>query len=268
MLAHTTRAFVYCVLVFGTFAMEAACFSVSMLRTPPSASATSAYVQTRALSAHAPLRCSLADFQADSSLARRTLLCASTAGGVGVGLRLITPLAAVAQEEEEEEAAAPADSKDEKELPKLASRFAKGQIKTLGPAGPLGPPEAAAPGNSNVHSNHGYCLMACSIPIENYATIHVYVYYGFHSDSKRPSSEWLEGTWSVTYTFEKAAFPLTKDFAQFKQLLAGSVRSPGDAVGEESTTTQVWQRGEKGAVRMLFQISSFPPQISAWCVWD
>ena len=66
----------------------------------------------------------------------------------------------------------------------------------------------------------------------------------------------------------KGGFPLTKDFAQFKQLLAGSVRSPGDAVGEESTTTQVWQRAEKGAVRMLFQISSFPPQISAWCVWD
>ena len=50
-------------------------------------------------------------------------------------------------------------------LPKLASRFAKGQLKTLGPAGPLGPPEASAPA-------------------------------------------WLEGEWSVTYTFEKATFPL------------------------------------------------------------
>ena len=72
-----------------------------------------------------------------------------------------------------------------RQLPKLLSRFAKGQIKTLGPAGPLGPPEVAAPA-------------------------------------------WLEGEWDVEYTFTQATFPLTKDFAQFKQLLAGSVRSPGE----------------------------------------
>jgi len=72
-------------------------------------------------------------------------------------------------------------------LPKLASRFAKGQVKTLGPAGPLGPPDVAVP-------------------------------------------EWLEGKWSATYTLQQTAFPLTKDFAQFKQLLAGSIRSPSDAL--------------------------------------
>jgi len=143
----------------------------------------------------------------------RRMLLRSTAGGLGLWelwrAPAATAAAAVEEEEEEEEeegagpaAAQPATDGRKVALPKLASRFAKGQIKTLGPAGPLGPPDAAAPA-------------------------------------------WLEGTWRVTYTFERASFPLTKDFAQFKQLLAGSVRSPADSPGVVTETTQVRHHCER-----------------------
>jgi hypothetical protein len=141
---------------------------------------------------------------------RRRMLRWTAASGISCGLcELMFPpatakAAVAADDDEEEEGADPAAAErasDSRQvaLPKLASRFAKGQVKSLGPAGPLGPPDAAAPA-------------------------------------------WLEGTWQVEYTFERASFPLTKDFAQFKQLLAGSVRTPGDAPGVTTETTQVWRQ--------------------------
>mmetsp|Transcript_4133 Transcript_4133/g.9932 ORF Transcript_4133/g.9932 Transcript_4133/m.9932 type:complete len:443 (+) Transcript_4133:764-2092(+) len=85
----------------------------------------------------------------------------------------------------------------------LASRFNNGKIRTLGPAGPLGPPSVEGPA-------------------------------------------WLVGDWDASFTFQGRTLPLGKSFAEFKQLLAGSVRSPGEA---EGTTTQVrlrWLKGSKG----------------------
>jgi len=157
------------------------------------------------------LRCAASgNAQTEFIPTRRRLLRWTAASGIGCGLCELMPPPATAEaavaedEEEEEEGAEPAAAErasDSRQvaLPKLASRFAKGQVKTLGPAGPLGPPDAAAPA-------------------------------------------WLEGTWQVKYTFERASFPLTKDFAQFKQLLAGSVRTPGDAPGVTTETTQVWRQ--------------------------
>lgn len=105
-------------------------------------------------------------------------------GGAALGVQIVQP-ALVTGEEDDTDQAADDDASPRQQLPKLMSRFGNGQIKTLGPAGPLGPPEATVPA-------------------------------------------WLEGEWNVEYTFKKATFPLTKDFAQFKQLLAGSIRSPSE----------------------------------------
>jgi hypothetical protein len=122
---------------------------------------------------------------------RRDFLRTLGLGGAALGVQIAQPALVSGKEEDDEETAGDDDGgRDDaggvrQQLPKLLSRFAKGQIKTLGPAGPLGPPEVAAPA-------------------------------------------WLEGEWDVEYTFKQATFPLTKDFAQFKQLLAGSVRSPGE----------------------------------------
>ncbi len=141
---------------------------------------------------------------------RRQFLHASCGGGAGtvVALQIIAPGATAAAEEEEEEEEddddRDASTAEQPGVPKLKlfSRFGKGQLKTLGPAGPLGPPEAIAP-------------------------------------------DWLEGDWDVTFKFRQATFPLTKDFAQFKQLLAGSIRSPGDAPGVATTTVLSWRSGPK-----------------------
>ena len=134
---------------------------------------------------------------------RRALLQGSMVGGLGMGVQLLQPPAAAAVDEEEVDGEEVDEDETLPTLPKLASRFAEGQIKTIGPAGPLGAPDVTFPA-------------------------------------------WLAGTWDVTYTFERAAFPLSKDFAQFKQLLAGSVRSPGDKLGAETTLTLAWKAGAKG----------------------
>jgi hypothetical protein len=130
-------------------------------------------------------------------LSRRALLQGS-AFGLGVKLLRPDPSGATAAEDEEDV------DEEAQTLPKLASRFAKGQLKTLGQPGPLG--------------------------LSDQVTF----------------PDWLEGTWDVTYTFEKASFPLTKDFAQFKQLLKGSIRSPAEEPGEETTVTLGWKAGAKG----------------------
>jgi len=139
------------------------------------------------------LRCCAAS-SADASCSRRQILLqTAAAGGVGLGTQLLNVPVAAAESRDADDEDADVDetpvaaSAGVNGLPKLASRFAKGQVKTLGPAGPLGPPDVAVP-------------------------------------------EWLEGKWSATYTLQQTAFPLTKDFAQFKQLLAGSIRSPSDAL--------------------------------------
>jgi hypothetical protein len=58
--------------------------------------------------------------------------------------------------------------------------------------------------------------------------------------------EWLAGDWDCTFSFARANFPLGRSFAEFKQLLAGSVRSPADS---NSTDTKVSLRWNKGNAR-------------------
>jgi hypothetical protein len=158
---------------------------------------------------HAPRAAAGACAMACEQFTRRQWLRASCGGGAGAAaLQIIAPGAAAAEEGDADEENEGEDDRDagtaQPGVPKLKlfSRFGKGQIKTLGPAGPLGPPEAIWP-------------------------------------------DWLEGDWDVTYKFKQATFPLTKDFAQFKQLLAGSIRSPGDAPGEETTAVLSWTAGPK-----------------------
>lgn len=78
---------------------------------------------------------------------RRQVLRSSA--GVGLGIRFFDvpfAYAVVGDADDEDETPAPASaSAGAKGLPKLASRFAKGQVKSLGPAVPLGPSDVAAP---------------------------------------------------------------------------------------------------------------------------
>jgi hypothetical protein len=57
---------------------------------------------------------------------------------------------------------------------------------------------------------------------------------------------WLAGAWDCTFTFAGASFPLGRSFAEFKQLLAGSVRSPADSNVTDTKLSLRWKKGNDG----------------------
>jgi hypothetical protein len=58
--------------------------------------------------------------------------------------------------------------------------------------------------------------------------------------------QWLLGEWDATFSFQGSSFPLGRSFAEFKQLLAGSVRTPADATGSETKVVLRWVKNEMG----------------------
>ena len=58
--------------------------------------------------------------------------------------------------------------------------------------------------------------------------------------------DWLFGEWVATYSYTGSSFPLGRSFAEFKQLLAGSIRAPADAKGAETRVSLRWIRKELG----------------------
>ena len=51
---------------------------------------------------------------------------------------------------------------------------------------------------------------------------------------------WLLGEWVAVLSFTGSSFPIGRSFAEFKQLLAGSVRAPADVIGSQTTIPLRW----------------------------
>ncbi len=58
--------------------------------------------------------------------------------------------------------------------------------------------------------------------------------------------EWLVGDWDCTFSFTGASFPLGRSFAEFKQLLVGSVRSPADSNATDTKVSFRWKKDNDG----------------------
>ena len=58
--------------------------------------------------------------------------------------------------------------------------------------------------------------------------------------------DWLAGDWECTFSFAGASYPLGRSFAEFKQLLVGSVRSPADLNATDTKVSFRWKKENDG----------------------